>query len=456
MILTCSICHETMHEPCSLTCGHSFCLNKCLRPWFEKSQTCPECRRPAERKSLHVNISLREAIEHMSLSPPRCERCEEAPAAVVCHDCTSSLCQSCTGIVHSMGVFRSHTVVPLHESPLLPKKCTKHKTKPLEYFCQQCSIPVCVNCCLVDGHSSHGDMLPLDEALDSYTTTITTINNDLEQCLCQAKEVASEATSQLSRSIGDCLESLKSCIDSCKVPSSTDVFFSGNPVTLNQTAPCLKNEIKGCFSDAKDNISRIEGKFLEIAKIIMNVVDSTKFGEPKTTSNVAQSFGGVVFSKEFKHDKVFVSDNGLVAESGGGGGYQQIRGDKPLKHGSVHKWRVRYQGDDGGFAIGVIAGKKFDSSRFNHSDVYGCHNGSGEPFNTSGTTSQWKQGDVIEITVDLVNYTINLKEVGSGYIDLNGELPRLDGDFYYPYFAFGYSSTQNVIVRHDHRLYIVE
>ncbi|KAL0209795.1 hypothetical protein P9112_009879 [Eukaryota sp. TZLM1-RC] len=449
MILTCSICHDTMQEPCSLTCGHSFCLNKCLRPWFEKSQTCPECRHPAERKSLHVNISLRKAIEHMSLSPPRCEGCDEAPASVGCHECASSLCRRCSEGVHKFGMFRSHTVVPLNESPLLPKKCTKHKTKPLEYFCQHCSIPVCVNCCLVDGHSSHGDMLPLDEALDSYTTTITTINNDLEQCLCQAKEVAKEATSQLSRSIGDCLESLKSCIDSCKVPSSTDVFFSGNPVTLNQTAPCLKNEIKGCFSDAKDNISRIEGKFLEIAKKIKNVVDSTKFGEPKTTSNVAQSFGGVVFSKEYKHDLVVVSDNGLVAESRVYPFFvcdQPIRGDKPLKHGSVHKWRVRYKGRDSNLVIGVIAGKKFDSSRFNRSDVYGCHC-NGQPLNTSGTRTQWKQGDVIEITVDLVNYTINLKELGSGYIDINGELPRLDDDSYYPVFNMYWA---------NHRLFIVE
>ncbi|KAL0209988.1 hypothetical protein P9112_010072 [Eukaryota sp. TZLM1-RC] len=446
MILTCSICHETMQEPCSLTCGHSFCLNKCLRPWFEKSQTCPECRHPAERKSLHVNISLREAIEHMSLSSPRCERCEEAPAAVVCHDCTSSLCQTCTGIVHSMGVFRSHTVVPLHESPLLPKKCTKHKTKPLEYFCQQCSIPVCVNCCLVDGHTSHGDMLPLDAALDSYTTTIATINNILEQCLCQAKEVGSEATSQLSRTIGDFLESLKCCIDSCKVPSSTDVFFSGNPVTINQTAPCLKNQIKSCFSDAKDNISRIEGKFVEIAEKIKDVVDSTKFGEPKITSNVAQSFGGVVFSKEYKNYKVFVSDDGLIAKSGDGPLEQPIRGDKPLKHGSVYKWRFRYQGCDRNLVIGVIAGKKFNISGISRSDVYGCFNG-GTLINTSGTTSQWKQGDVIEITVDLVNYTINLKEVGSGYIDLNGELPRLDGDFYYPCCS---------LYDRNHQLYIVE
>ncbi|KAL0209746.1 hypothetical protein P9112_009830 [Eukaryota sp. TZLM1-RC] len=219
----------------------------------------------------------------MSLTPPVCENCQEAPASLVCHDCSSSLCYSCSDSVHAISMFRSHTAVPLNENTLLPKKCTKHKTKPLQYFCQQCSIPVCVNCCLVDGHSSHGNMLPLHEALDSYTTTITTINNNLEQCLFQAKEVASEATSQLSRSIGDCLASLKSCIDSCKVPSSTDVFFSGNPVTLNQTAPCLKNEIKSCFSDVNHNISRIEGKFLEIAKKIMNVVDSTKFGEPKTT-----------------------------------------------------------------------------------------------------------------------------------------------------------------------------
>ncbi|KAL0209814.1 hypothetical protein P9112_009898 [Eukaryota sp. TZLM1-RC] len=134
----------------------------------------------------------------------------------------------------------------------------------------------------------------------------------------------------------------------------------------------------------------------------------------------------------------------------GGGLVQPIRGDEPLKHGSVHKWRVSYQGGNQGgnqgLVIGVIAGKKFYSSRISSFDVYGCFNG-GIPLNTSGTCTKWEEGDVIEITVDLVNYTINLKEVGSGYIDFNGELPRLDGDSYYPYCSLLYP---------DQKLYIVE
>ena len=42
-ILTCPVCHELMHAPCSLMCGHSFCRG-CLHRLMRASFTCPMCR----------------------------------------------------------------------------------------------------------------------------------------------------------------------------------------------------------------------------------------------------------------------------------------------------------------------------------------------------------------------------------------------------------------------------
>ncbi|KAF7188252.1 putative RING finger protein [Pseudocercospora fuligena] len=40
---TCPICHEDVDSPVTTSCRHTFCL-ECLKPWMERSHTCPSCR----------------------------------------------------------------------------------------------------------------------------------------------------------------------------------------------------------------------------------------------------------------------------------------------------------------------------------------------------------------------------------------------------------------------------
>lgn len=76
--LNCPICHETLYQPVSLTCGHSFC-EECLGWWLQRNQiprgqridadaanygSCPTCRAPlaCDGRELSVNTSLRACI----------------------------------------------------------------------------------------------------------------------------------------------------------------------------------------------------------------------------------------------------------------------------------------------------------------------------------------------------------------------------------------------------------
>ena len=71
--LSCAICHDLLHQPLSLHCGHSFC-GECLNWWLTHSQqpptdtvsygNCPTCRRglTCDGASLGVNTALRECI----------------------------------------------------------------------------------------------------------------------------------------------------------------------------------------------------------------------------------------------------------------------------------------------------------------------------------------------------------------------------------------------------------
>ena len=76
--LTCAICFETLYQPVSLTCGHSFC-EECLGWWIQRNQvprnqrfdadaanygSCPTCRAPlaCDGRELNVNTSLRACV----------------------------------------------------------------------------------------------------------------------------------------------------------------------------------------------------------------------------------------------------------------------------------------------------------------------------------------------------------------------------------------------------------
>lgn len=76
--LTCAICFETLYQPVSLTCGHSFC-EECLGWWLQRNQvprnqrfdadaanygSCPTCRAPlaCDGRELNVNTSLRACV----------------------------------------------------------------------------------------------------------------------------------------------------------------------------------------------------------------------------------------------------------------------------------------------------------------------------------------------------------------------------------------------------------
>ena len=42
-MMSCSICLDSLKNPCKLNCSHEFCIT-CIRKWKQKSGKCPLCR----------------------------------------------------------------------------------------------------------------------------------------------------------------------------------------------------------------------------------------------------------------------------------------------------------------------------------------------------------------------------------------------------------------------------
>ncbi|KAG2465527.1 TRI47 protein, partial [Polypterus senegalus] len=169
---TCSVCLDTLTDPVSLHCGHSFCL-KCLTNYWDQSQecSCPQCRHTFMlRPELKRNTLLNEVINKLkkkALSPPplpsknyvsrgdvECDFCtgKKFRAVKSCLTCMASYCQTHLQPHLEVAALKHHKLVNPNRN-LKEKLCVKHQ-KSLEMFCKTDEKCICMMCGMTehDGH----------------------------------------------------------------------------------------------------------------------------------------------------------------------------------------------------------------------------------------------------------------------------------------------------------------
>ncbi|XP_056020291.1 uncharacterized protein LOC125672112 [Ostrea edulis] len=188
--LTCVICFELYNEPKVLSCLHTFCevcLDTLIQKSLEKKQLlCPICREimPLTEQSvpgLKTHFAYKDMIEEIirSRGSPLKETCsfcilhsKEVEATYKCLTCMDLLCEFCAKNRHTYTrqtanhkavhvrdyLTAKHKEQISHEMP-----CDQHQER-LRFFCQQCSIPICGECALVE-HRFH-DYVSFAEARD--------------------------------------------------------------------------------------------------------------------------------------------------------------------------------------------------------------------------------------------------------------------------------------------------
>uniref|UniRef100_A0A8C4T9H1 Uncharacterized protein n=1 Tax=Erpetoichthys calabaricus TaxID=27687 RepID=A0A8C4T9H1_ERPCA len=115
---TCSVCLDTLTDPVSTPCGHSFCL-KCLKGFWDHSQVCicPQCRRTyVPRPELQRNTLLNEVIKKLKKnsldSPPLSQNYDhkltDPGLEVFCQTNNLCICMICVATEH-----RGHHIVEL-------------------------------------------------------------------------------------------------------------------------------------------------------------------------------------------------------------------------------------------------------------------------------------------------------------------------------------------------------
>lgn len=67
LVFNCLICSNTMCEPTTMHCGHSFCRSCSIKWCFQyRHYNCPVCRKKLDKSLPSINLSLKAAIDLMT------------------------------------------------------------------------------------------------------------------------------------------------------------------------------------------------------------------------------------------------------------------------------------------------------------------------------------------------------------------------------------------------------
>ena len=178
----CPLCLETVNNPKTLPCLHSFCLE-----WLDKHAgfarrqlqatiKCPVCQASFQIpegdsfKNLPTSYHLNRLVDVLALNDSgaqaqKCVSCDENnTASSYCFVCQSFLCTPCFEAHQRLKATRGHRNVliqKLQEQDVQelihrPIMCSQqyHENQPLEFYCEECKVPICHKCSVVS-HNRH-------------------------------------------------------------------------------------------------------------------------------------------------------------------------------------------------------------------------------------------------------------------------------------------------------------
>ncbi|XP_062865092.1 tripartite motif-containing protein 16-like [Trichomycterus rosablanca] len=171
---SCSVCLETLKDPVTTHCGHSFCMvciNNCWDQEDDKgTYSCPQCRqtftpRPVVRRST-ILAGVVEKLKKTELQAPHPGHCSAGPEDVDCDSCTGKKSKAVKSCLVCLASFCETHLQPHYESPAYKKHkvvkasrrlqdqiCSQH-SKLLEVYCRTDQQCICV-LCTMDDHKGH-------------------------------------------------------------------------------------------------------------------------------------------------------------------------------------------------------------------------------------------------------------------------------------------------------------
>ena len=222
----CPLCLETVKDPKTIPCLHSFCL-RCIdkharyaRRKLETTIKCPVCQACFQIPeggtfgSLPTSFHLNRLVDLLALrngshESQRCSSCEENNTATCyCFVCQTFLCKDCFDAHQRLKATRGHRNVlidnlqaqDVEELMHRPAMCAKkyHENEPLDYYCQDCSVCICHKCSIVS-HNRHS-LVDLQEAAEEQKMQMTQVFARVKEKLVIVESKISEQTELMNKS----------------------------------------------------------------------------------------------------------------------------------------------------------------------------------------------------------------------------------------------------------------
>ncbi|XP_023692223.2 E3 ubiquitin-protein ligase TRIM21-like [Paramormyrops kingsleyae] len=191
----CFICSNVFTSPVSTPCGHSFCIS-CINKFWDCSEIlrCPKCEEIfLERPELRENTFAKEMVEQFkkrtangsgTISPrPEvpCDVCtgQKLRAQKSCLVCLTSYCKTHLEPHLRVAALKRHKLVDPVKN-LEDRMCKKHE-RPLQLFCKQDQMCVCVLCTETE-HEKH-DTVPVEREWAVRKNQVGVTGTEIQQMI---------------------------------------------------------------------------------------------------------------------------------------------------------------------------------------------------------------------------------------------------------------------------------
>ena len=274
-LLTCSICMETLVEPRSLHCFHNFC-KVCLRRYVDKLRgpskktetfPCPSCRSEFTVKSTQTVADLpgsyfiKNMLEILAIqrqaNAAQCSSCEET-AVNRCMTCEMYMCKKCSTYHEMWPVMKDHDVLsidmlsnPESEVKIRTKLyCAKHKDKVLEYYCESCKEPSCIQCMVLTHIKQNHSCLSVEEVEQKQREILQGSCTSLDEKI-NAGEAALNGITEVMKSLD---ENAKNAIE--KITEQKDKIVASVTQKLEEQAQRLVQNVDKVYGELHFQLSK--------------------------------------------------------------------------------------------------------------------------------------------------------------------------------------------------------
>ena len=118
----------------------------------------------------------------------KCEICSKREATKFCVDCSQDMCDSCLEPHSKLRSSQSHKVITQTEKTFSAvytraclSYCEKHTDKPLELYCNDCQLVICIKCFALD-HKTHFTS-DLQETSSTFASKLKDVFPRLDRCI---------------------------------------------------------------------------------------------------------------------------------------------------------------------------------------------------------------------------------------------------------------------------------